>query len=261
LTLAVGLAWTTGARAGSASEPSTTSGGAGSTSTDLSRSQTDQSTSGTMAPATVYTWEGKDVLLIPADQAASFDRSSAGGREIMVVVPYDEYHAASGTIASSNIPGFDQKHVLLLVPADRLQSFSQLSTGDNQAFVVMPLDQFNQTTASSASTTAQPGKEPTSYQAPSTSDRAALPPAYSEPARQVYLNPAGEASAIKEVFPAASGNVIVLRDGTNLLVPDSVDVRGDLKAGNRVRGEYEQRGGENLVTWLEVYQQSSGDVQ
>jgi hypothetical protein len=78
----------------------------------------------------------------------------------------------------------------------------------------------------------------------------------------VFLNEAGEATAIQETFPAAGGDVIVLRDGTHLLVPNSVNIRGDfLKAGNRVRGEYEQRGGENLVTWLEVYQQSGVDVQ
>jgi hypothetical protein len=244
------------------------SSAAGSTATaDQSSSQTAQASPAPPAstPGVVYTWQGKDVLLIPADDAASFDRSSAGGRDIMVIVPYDQYHpAVQGTASgSSSFPGFDRNHVLLLVPADQLKNFSQLSTSDKQAFVVMPLDQFNQMAAAgTASSAVQPSREPTSYQAPSTTDQSALPQAYGDTARRVFLNEAGEATAIQETFPAAGGDVIVLRDGTHLLVPNSVNIRGDfLKAGNRVRGEYEQRGGENLVTWLEVYQQSGGDVQ
>jgi len=204
-------------------------------------------------PGTIYTWQGKDVLLIPADQAASFDRSSAAGRDIMVVVPYDQWRS-DNTTASTSIPGFDRSHVLLLVPADQVKNFSQLSS-DKQAFVVMPLDQYNQMVAGApAASAVQPSREPTSYQAP-----AAQP--YAENERLVNLPLAGESTAIKEVFPTAAGNVVILRDGIRLLVPDSVDPRGDLKPGNRFRGQYEQRGGENLVTWLELYQPSGGDVQ
>ncbi len=99
------------------------------------------------------------MLLIPADQAGSFDPATAGGRQVMVVVPYDQYEAAiqanpsasNNASASSSLPAFDQRHVLLLVPVDQLQHFSQLPPSGKQAVVVMPLEQFNQMAATAGS--------------------------------------------------------------------------------------------------------------
>lgn len=217
---------------------------------------------------TVYVWEGKDVLLIPHDQATAFDRSSAGNREIMVVVPYERYvvivdqsapAASAGATAPGSsaqaFPGFSKDHVMLLVPADQVKQLSQTSTGDRPIYVVMPLEQYNRLAevpaAGSGQTTAiEPAKEPTSFSA-APAPAATTPADTPSPGQTYYLHSLGESNAVEEVFPAAGGTIITLRDGTVLLVPKSVNVPGTVTKGSRIRGEFEQRDGRNLMVWLD----------
>jgi hypothetical protein len=210
---------------------------------------------------TVYVWEGKDVLLIPADQATTFDRSTAGGREIMVVVPYDRYAVvaqqtppatSSGVTASQSFPGFPKDHVVLLVPSGQVKQLSQLSPGDQPIFVVMPLEEYNRlaavpATSGTRTSAMEPAKEPTSF-----SSAPSAAPAYAAgPGQTFALRSLGESNAVDEIYPAAGGTVITLRDGTVLLVPESVNLPSTLTEGSRIRGEFEQRDGRNLMVWLD----------
>jgi hypothetical protein len=210
------------------------------------------------APGRFYSWQGKDVLLIPHDQAAAFDRSTAGGRDVLVVVPYDRYVTTTPTAGGPGSQFFAGKeHVLLLVPNDQLARLSQISTGDRQILVVMPLEQFHRVAdisklqgSSLAAGTMTESREATSFRPSTAAPSAGL---YAEPSRTYFLHDLGEASAINHWYPVAGGTIISLRDGTTLMVPASVEIdSGLLRQGNRVRGEIEQRGGENLVTWLEI---------
>jgi hypothetical protein len=58
---------------------------------------------------------------------------------------------------------------------------------------------------------------------------------------------------IKSVDP--SGKLLTLDDGTKLTIPPSVNVpRGMLEEGTIVKATYEEKGGQNVVTSLEVQQ-------
>jgi hypothetical protein len=53
----------------------------------------------------------------------------------------------------------------------------------------------------------------------------------------------------------ASGRILTLDDGTELTIPSSVNVpKGLLKEGTFVKASFEERGGRNIVTSLEVRQ-------
>jgi hypothetical protein len=239
-------------------------------------------------------FDDKAILLVPHDQLGSVSQAAGSDREILVVIPYDKFHQvadlsklqSSEQAASSAAPSreqtsasstttptttesaaatsgdrmawseFHRNHVMMLVPADRLKNFSQISTtGDRPIYVVMPLDQFNRVVAVKTSSL-EPSREQTSFQPASattttTTTTTALPPAYGE-SRTFFLHNLQEANSVLQWEPAAGGTIVTLRDGSVLMVPDSVKIRGALQTGARVRGEYEQRGGQNLVTWLEV---------
>jgi hypothetical protein len=54
---------------------------------------------------------------------------------------------------------------------------------------------------------------------------------------------------IQQVDP--SGNIVILADGTELIIADTVD-RAALKPGAMVRLAYEEKGGRKLATSVEV---------
>ena len=57
--------------------------------------------------------------------------------------------------------------------------------------------------------------------------------------------------AIKSVDP--SGRMVTLDDGTKLTIPPTVSVpKGDLKEGAIVKASFEEKGGQNVVTSLQV---------
>ena len=57
--------------------------------------------------------------------------------------------------------------------------------------------------------------------------------------------------AIKSVDP--SRRMVTLDDGTKLTIPPTVSVpKGDLKEGAMVKASFEEKGGQNVVTALEV---------
>jgi Cu/Ag efflux protein CusF len=57
--------------------------------------------------------------------------------------------------------------------------------------------------------------------------------------------------AIKSVDP--SGRMVTLDDGTQLTIPPTVSVpKGDLKEGAIVKASYEEKGGQKVVTSLQV---------
>jgi Cu/Ag efflux protein CusF len=57
--------------------------------------------------------------------------------------------------------------------------------------------------------------------------------------------------AIKSVDP--SGRMVTLDDGTKLTIPPTVNVpKGDLKEGAMVKASFEEKGGQNVVTSLQV---------
>jgi Cu/Ag efflux protein CusF len=56
---------------------------------------------------------------------------------------------------------------------------------------------------------------------------------------------------IKSIDPA--GGTVLLEDGTRLVIPDSVKVdRGALKAGATVKASVENKGGQKVVTAIQV---------
>lgn len=281
---------TTTAQSGTGSS-STTTTTERSTSTYSSQSASSPGASSS-ASAFSPSFENKAILLVPYDQLGGV--SQAAGSEILVVIPYDKFHqvadmsklqsseqaassaspsreqtSASGTTTttttqSSTAPmsgermawsEFHRDHVMLLVPADKLKSFSQISTtGERPIYVLMPLDQFNRvveikTESSREQTSFQPSSTATTT---TTTTTTALPPAYADDSRTFFLHNLQEANSVLHWEPVAAGTIVALRDGSVLMVPDSVKIRGALQTGARVRGEYEQRGGQNLVTWLEV---------
>ena len=59
--------------------------------------------------------------------------------------------------------------------------------------------------------------------------------------------------AIKSVDP--SGRMLTLADGTQLTIPPTVSVpKADLKEGTIVKASFEERGGQKVVTSLQVQQ-------
>ena len=67
--------------------------------------------------------------------------------------------------------------------------------------------------------------------------------------------PAGAAKTIegKIMVVDPMGKSLTLDDGTKLMIPESVKVsRGDLKPGTAVKAAYEERGGQKVLTNLEV---------
>ena len=66
--------------------------------------------------------------------------------------------------------------------------------------------------------------------------------------------PAGAVKTIEgqvmTIDPA--GKSLTLSDGTKLTVPESVKVSGDLKPGAKVKAAYEEKGGQKILTDLEV---------
>jgi hypothetical protein len=267
------------------SESTQTTIGTGSTTTTTEQStstyssqSTAPSPSASSSASALPSFENKAILLVPYDQLGSV--ASGSDRGILVVIPYDKFHQvadlsklssseqAASSASSSTITAtqgtapmsgermawsdFHRNHVMLLVPADKLQGFSQISTtGERPIYVLMPLDQFNRI----AEIKTEPSREVTSFQpttTTTTTTTTALPPAYSDDSRTFFLHNLQEANSVLHWEPVAAGTIVVLRDGSVLMVPDSVKIRGALQQGARVRGEYEQRGGQNLVTWLEV---------
>jgi hypothetical protein len=273
--------------------------GSSSTTTTTEQSTTtyssQSSASSPSASALPPSFENKAVLLVPYDQMSSISQAAGSDREILVVIPYDRFHqvadltklessqqaagstspsreqtsASSTTTTTQSGPAmsgerlawseFHRDHVMLLVPSDKLKSFSQISTsGDRPIYVLMPLDQFNRVVEVKTSSL-ESSREQTSFQPSSTAmtttttpTTSALPPAYGDTGRTFFLHNLQEANSVLQWEPAAGGTIITLRDGSVLMVPDSVKIRGALQTGARIRGEYEQRGGQNLVTWLEV---------
>ncbi|MFB3818291.1 MAG: hypothetical protein ACE147_11555 [Candidatus Methylomirabilales bacterium] len=273
--------------------------GTGSTSTTTTTEQsTSASSPGASGSASALppAFENKAILLVPYDQMGSVSQAAGSDREILVVIPYDKFRQvadvsklqSTGQTASGAAPSreqtstttttttttqsgpamgadrltwseFHRDHVMLLVPSDKLKSFSQISTsGDRPIYVLMPLDQFNRVVEVKTSGL-QPSREQTSFQPGSTATTTtttttttALPPAYGDTGRTFFLHNLQEANSVLQWEPAAGGTIVTLRDGSVLMVPDSVKIRGALQTGARVRGEFEQRGGQNLVTWLEV---------
>jgi len=272
--------------AGSGSSSLTAQSGTPGTSSGSSSSTTGTTTGQTTARSSSAGtfFENKTILLVPHDQLQAIGQAAPGnGQEILVVLPYEQFNQVAdasrlqSTQSSAGVspsreqtsasggPGgsvtgweFHRDHVMLLVPQEKIQSFSQISTsGGRPIYVLMPLQQFEQMSGVRSSATTAPGREQASFQ-PGSSGPAApsagtsLPPAYAETGPTFYLHNLQEANSVLHWFPAAGGTIIELRDGSTLLVPDSVKIRGALQTGARIRGEYEQRGGRNLVTWLEV---------
>lgn len=264
----------------SPTQSSIAQGGTGSstTTTQSTSTYTSQSTASSPSASTsasaLPSFENKAILLVPYDQLGSVSQASGSDRGILVVIPYDKFHqvadlsklrsseqaassASSSTTTTTQMSGermawsdFHRDHVMLLVPGDKLQSFSQISTtGERPIYVLMPLDQFNRV----AEIKTEPSREVTSFRpTTTTTTTTALPPAYSDDSRTFFLHNLQEANSVLHWEPVAAGTIVTLRDGSVLMVPDSVKIRGALQTGARVRGEYEQRGGQNLVTWLEV---------
>lgn len=70
--------------------------------------------------------------------------------------------------------------------------------------------------------------------------------------------PAGQAPApgeksVEGKIKSVAGNAVTLEDGTKLMLTETLKVnRTELKPGTMIRASYEQRGGLNVATSLEV---------
>jgi hypothetical protein len=63
----------------------------------------------------------------------------------------------------------------------------------------------------------------------------------------------GEVQALREDTYSPVTTLLVLGDGTELIVPDTLLAAvGPLAPRDRVRAVYERRGGSNVVTWLGI---------
>ena len=81
-----------------------------------------------------------------------------------------------------------------------------------------------------------------------------VPPAKGQPAAPRQEAPAGAREVEGKIKSLnRSGNTVTLEDGTVLMIPSSVKVqRGALKEGALVKATYEEKGGEKVVTAIEV---------
>jgi hypothetical protein len=71
------------------------------------------------------------------------------------------------------------------------------------------------------------------------------------PAKSPTLAQTEVSGKIKSVDPA--GNTVLLEDGTRLVIPESVTVKpGALKAGASVRASVQEKGGQKVVTAIQV---------
>jgi len=220
-------------------------------------------------PLASYIGPDKVLVVVPRDQIHAFRSATTNQHDVTVLMPYDQYRQLANNITTSptgreragfqgsssdqsawqssrdlTTPFFRGDQVLLIVPTSDLKNFNTANcTNCQQPLVVMPLDQFNRMAEISS---AGPVRERTAYVAPA--------PAYQEQHRLVGLPPAGEATAINQIFPVAGGRLLVLNDGEVLLLPDSVTVDGGsaLEIGTNVRGQYEDINGQKLITWLSV---------
>ena len=204
-----------------------------------------------------YMGRDRALLIVPKDQLHYFT-TAADRHDVLVLMPYDRFTRLSstgtfsptgreragfqpgsgrdGSAWHSSGPLIGRDDAVLIVPIDELKSFNTAPCANCQEpLVVMPLTQFDQV--------AQVSQEPAAM-------------VYTPPAeRRLYgLQPAGEATAINEVFPVAGGRILLLNDGETFLLPDSVTVDGGsaLDTGTQVRGQYEKINGQNLITWLSV---------
>lgn len=64
---------------------------------------------------------------------------------------------------------------------------------------------------------------------------------------------AGDVKDVRGQIQRVEGNTITLADGTELQLPDNIQVqRDELKAGASVKASYEERAGQKFVTSIEV---------
>ncbi len=58
---------------------------------------------------------------------------------------------------------------------------------------------------------------------------------------------------IEGKIKSVAGNALMLEDGTKLMLTETLGVkRAELKPGTMIRASYEERGGQNVATFLEV---------
>jgi hypothetical protein len=71
------------------------------------------------------------------------------------------------------------------------------------------------------------------------------------PAKTPAIAPTEVSGKIKSIDPA--GRTVLLQDGTRLMIPDSVNVDpASLKAGATVRASVQDKGGQKVVTAIQV---------
>jgi hypothetical protein len=98
-----------------------------------------------------------------------------------------------------------------------------------------------------ADTSAQTKSSPAQAPAP------AVPPAAPQVQDKAQTPELGGAKQVEGTIQKLAGNTLTLSDGTELMLPSSLQVqRDDLKAGASVKASYEDKGGQKVVTSIQV---------
>jgi hypothetical protein len=164
---------------------------------------------------------------------------------------------AQTSAGSQTWRGFPKDHVILVVPQGQLNRLNLSQSAARDVFVVMPMEEYNRvagTTGTGSATTSsmQGGQQTTSMS--QGQERTGGPGT-----GQSMTSVQGEvkqlqrdSDTVQRITPAAGGRMILLEDGRNLFLPDSVQVTGShLQPGSHLQGTYiETQDGRNIITQL-----------